>query len=753
MATALQPDLDLLSAPESPAEPTVTEDLQAKIKSLVDQFHKEDQAVRFRQLRVWKKHELYWEGVQHVFLGDVASEWQTPRALADISSEYELDPEIFSKVINIVKAHGESIISALAAAIPTVRFFPDDADNPEDLTTAKVASSIAELVERHNDSPILLLRALYLLYNYGVVFAYTYHHQDKEYGITQQPQYSSKMETETSEYCPGCGQPVQSDLLTGQANCQNCGAVDPYVETHDRVVPIVTSIDNVPKGREKIEFFGPLNVTVPHYIRKQSETPYLRLDYEEHYTTLRSAYPEIADKINGSSAVERNDRWARSAIQYGGDVNTGLCGVSKIWFRPSTYTEYKETDTETYELLTSMFPDGFCVTLIDDEFVDIYPSVLDDNWTLYQSPTSAFIHALPLVAPLIPIQDGKNDLYNLKLQTVELGIPETFADPAVLNFQEYDKHRNEPGNVYPAKPRPGQKVQDAFFTVKTATMSRELDAFEETLQQDGQFVLGDFPSIYGGVLEGGSKTLGEYQASRNQALQRLSIPWKALNNMWATVVHKSVKSYINHAAGDEHYVNRDGENFTTVWIKQAELQGSIGQVEPEVSEQFPTTWAQKAQKVFDLIELNSDPINNILMHPENVNFIKETFGLPELHVPGTDDREYQLFEIEEMIKMPSIMGIQSSIPVADYENHMIHAAVCQDWLVSGVGRYYKQYKPEAFQNVLLHWREHMMALGPMAGDSGGETAPPSGTQGEGESKSPPPPSSDKPKVQPPAGAK
>ena len=38
---------------------------------------------------------------------------------------------------------------------------------------------------------------------------------------------------------------------------------------------------------------------------------------------------------------------------------------------------------------------------------------------------------------------------------------------------------------------------------------------------DGQFVLGDFPSIYGGPAQSGSKTAREYLESRAVALQRL----------------------------------------------------------------------------------------------------------------------------------------------------------------------------------------------------------------------------------------
>ena len=44
-------------------------------------------------------------------------------------------------------------------------------------------------------------------------------------------------------------------------------------------------------------------------------------------------------------------------------------------------------------------------------------------------------------------------LISLVLQTIEHGIPQTFADPKVLNFNAYRNSEVIPGGIYPATPK------------------------------------------------------------------------------------------------------------------------------------------------------------------------------------------------------------------------------------------------------------------------------------------------------------
>ena len=110
----------------------------------------------------------------------------------------------------------------------------------------------------------------------------------------------------------------------------------------------------------------------------------------------------------------------------------------------------------------------------------------------------------------------------------------------------------------------GRALGDAFTTLKTATFPKEAEEFKRSLDSDGQFVSGDFPSIFGGAANSGSKTLGEYQASQGRALQRLSIVWKLFSYFWADTIEKAVRVFVNDlkkTKQDEKFVSTELEKF------------------------------------------------------------------------------------------------------------------------------------------------------------------------------------------------
>ena len=52
---------------------------------------------------------------------------------------------------------------------------------------------------------------------------------------------------------------------------------------------------------------------------------------------------------------------------------------------------------------------------------------------------SLYFHSDPICQPLVSIQEMRNTLVNLTIETIEHGIPSTFADPRVVNFDKYGK--------------------------------------------------------------------------------------------------------------------------------------------------------------------------------------------------------------------------------------------------------------------------------------------------------------------------
>ena len=648
----------------------------------------------------------------------------------------------------------------MSASVPSVLFPPDDADDPDDLLTSRSFTKLSKLVQQHNFGELLLIKALYILFNQGLACAYNENREDKKYGVVIEDIIEPRRTLKKMSICPDCASVldettefidddeevgIESDRMGSMVEepiqespeviCPECSeqagaevGVIPELEETESSEDQVVGEEEKPKTREIIEIYGPLNVKVPSWIRTMQDSPYLILETEEHYAKLQDTYPEYAKKI---VTGENQDRWETSTQGYHtfyGQVAEDLVLVQRCWLRPWAYNVLGLDDELGMRVkdLKTKFPKGcYCVILNKDLIVEAVEDEMDEHWTLSQSPLSDLIHAQSLGTPLMPIQELTNELANLTLENIEHSIPETFADSDVLDFNAYSKSEARPGQVYPVTRTPGDSLSQAFHEVKGGTLSREVELFGDRLEKGAQFVVGSLPSIFGGHVKG-SDTAREYELSRNAALQRLSITWKLVTNWWTQVITKSVKSHAANIVGDERWAEKNGSSYVNVWVKKAEMTGKIGEATPESSETLPVSWNQKRDVIVNLLQMGNEMIDQVIQHPENASFVARMIGLPELFIPGDDDRNKQLMEIAKLIMAepiempggvdpetgqetpPEMLSTIQADP--DVDNHAIESEICSAWLKSDVGQDAKESNPAGYANVLAHKKEHDMFI-------------------------------------------
>src|SRR6267154_6335274 len=185
-----------------PNNEKLDEELVSCLKWLVKKYEDEDSFVRKQQIKLWKKNDEFWHSVQYIFWSESKQDWTSAADFNFIQPEEgreEVQGPFYDYVVNIYKAHGESIISALSAQIPAVRFPPDDADDEDDLTTSKTYDKIADLIQRHNKAKLVLLRALFMLWNQGTVYAYHAPKADKGFGMMMVPSYKKGLSCENCQ--------------------------------------------------------------------------------------------------------------------------------------------------------------------------------------------------------------------------------------------------------------------------------------------------------------------------------------------------------------------------------------------------------------------------------------------------------------------------------------------------------------------------------------------------------------------------
>jgi predicted RNA-binding Zn-ribbon protein involved in translation (DUF1610 family) len=677
--------------------PEVSDDVKNALKDLLDLARREDQEVRWEFLRVWKRLEYYWENILDIFMDPATRDWRIP-------NWDQLESEMPSRLINIYRPHGEAIVAALSVDVPSQIYHPDDADNPDDIETARAYRSITNLLALHNNAPVLFIRALVIAFNQGTIFAYNYYHTDPKFGTYPKPRIQNSSVNTFQANCAQCGSPLDAGAQgqqQGAYNCPDCGYKGPAsISEGTESIPQIVGWDHTPKGTVCQEVFSGLNVKVPAYVRKQDECGYIDLEFNQSTAMLRAIYQKAAIREKIDSDYE--DRFFKLPLQYLNEVPDNASSVACIWFRPWFFWSLNEAKAT---LLTQAFPDGCYAVFINDEFMEAYPENMDEHWTISPNPLGKFIYARPMGENLATVQDIRADLVEIELQTAEYGIPETFADPGVLDFKKYGKGRAQPGMMTEAKPRGGKSLNDAFYATKAATLSQEIDPLRQHIDQDAQFVVGSFPSVYGGPATGGSKTASEYSQSRSIALQRLGSVWKMMCIFWSEFQSRSAVEFateLQKTGQDEKFTQReDNNNFINIWIRNSSLSGKVGRVEPESSEQLPTSWAQKKDTIMMLLQQAAaiPQVMETLMHPRNSTFMKEAVGLKDLYIPGEEDRIRQYKEFQMLAQ-----GIPVPIdPMAD--NSEVHIEVLKGILEGIAG---EALSPEAKQACAQHLQEHMM---------------------------------------------
>ena len=717
-----------------PEEPELKEiAFKDAFTSFLKTLEEEDQTSRDFWMRNWKELDYLWHGFHYFFWDDRAGALRIPthQELKEIDAE-DID---IARVINVYKAHGESVIAALTINTPSIAFYPADADSLEDLLAAKTREKIGELLQRRNRAPLQFAKATFHLWNQSFSAGYCYKRQDRAYG-TRTENVIRGMETQVNQtpVCPQCENP----MMPGMA-CQNCGySAAPLMQPQEIQVPISEQVE-VDKFGVAIEVYGSKNVRIASYARTQAETPYLILEWEQHRAITLSQYAgyrKIAATDRGSDEYARNIR-TPSAVPSSFESLDKLDTIKLVWFRPCVYE--LSTDDDERTMMFKRFPEGVRCDFVNNTLVEVQSQNLDAHWRVTEDPLDDHIHSDPKGKVLTDIQHMTNDLANTTLQTVQHGITQTFADPSVLDFQRYKEEPARPGSVFPTIPQSGKRISDGFFETRTAVLSQEVKEFAGRLEAAAQFCVGSFPSIYGGPNVSGSRTASEYQMSRDQALQRLSTVWKNLSFWWTDVISNAVELQVRimrEFGQDEVEVKKAGSTFINNMIKVEDLIGRIGKVEPENVENFPISVAKKRDMVLDMMKNGDDQIKGLLYHPQNTSLIATLAGFPGLFIPGEGDRNKQSYEIQILLKnaptqpppvMPEMQAESrfgrmggppppmqqptSSVPIdPTIDNDEIHISVIKAWATSDEGLLAKLFNEQGYANVMAHLQEHMAEI-------------------------------------------
>jgi len=654
-------------------------DLVHALRELVRQYREEGVVARRHEIRRIRQARLFWQGLQYAWWNPNDMNWHLPfeQRFSD-DRELEEMPR-YQFVTNFYQGFGLSFIAVLSQDVPTVRFYPQSAQSLEDISAARAASDVAELIEQNNHVEHLLTLIGYHLWTDGKLGAYVRYVADGQRFGFHDEELLAAVEIPLGEdvyVCPQCGietaAPREASAPgTGETPCPQCGAAlsEANLRRAERVtVPRVIGTRRVPNGQEVISIAGGLELNTPVWANEMHEYPYLQWQAEVHRAKLKAAYPHAADKIESSPSQGAEDVYARVSrlsVSQGlpsihpGDALANLITFDRTWIRPWAF--YAVEDKAVRDDLLALFPDGCYVAFAGEAYCESRSETMDDHWRV--------LHALPgdgqnrpsVGDSLVQVQERYNVLSNMQAETYEYGIPPIYADPQVLDFDALANQVAEPAAHFPARARPGQPLAAGFFQPAPAQVPPDMLRHQQDLIGPvSQFLSGLFPAVFGGNMED-VKTASGYAMARDQALGRLGLVWRRMKHFYADVMLLAVDCFRKNRPGDAEIplLGPDGV-FDSRAIRLADLRGNIC-VHPEADETFPRLKSQQRGVLQQLFNLKDPLIQRALAEPANIGYMKNVLGLAELVVPGEDSRNKQLREIQQLLaSAPIIVPVPAS---------------------------------------------------------------------------------------------
>lgn len=749
-----QPEPGAIAPAEGPAQPDRADygplyeklpaDLVSALRDLKNRFKSESSTARRDEVKKIRQAREFWKGIQYIFWSEVDQKWKTPfeedRADSQDTPRYEF-------VTNIYQAFGLSIISVLSQSVPTTKFFPQSTQQQEDVATAKAASDVERVIHRNNQIGKKLVDLAYYLWTDGKAGGYVRYVRDgQRFGSRTVPDLvEQEREVKPASFaCPECGAETPADQALPPAvvggdvmgACPDC--LYPFTAADHRPaqivsVPVQQGEHEVANGQEVIDVVGALELKTPAWANEQHEFPYLIWVTDQHKSKLRAAYQHAAGKIGsesgggeygGEDTYEREVRLGLhsggvSSNRWGGAEYQDLIGFERVWLRPWSF--YALEDQGRRDRLLELFPGGVYVAFAGDVYCEARPESMDDHWEVIQALPGDGQNRPAIGTSLISVQERYNTLSNLTMENIEYGIPPTYADSEVLDFDAVANQSAEPAAIYPVRSPGGMRsIRDAFFQPEASRLPAGVDRHaQELMGPIAQFLTGAFPALFGGTTQA-HKTASGYAMQRDQAMGRLGLIYRQMKFFWTGLMVKSVECFRENRSEDvEIPVFGRGGEYEAQWIREADLRGSIFAY-PETDDQFPTLWQQQRGILMELIGSQDPLMQQIMGHPENLETVKRLIGLGELVVPDEDSRNKQYKEIQRLLaeqpmeEMDPASGMETvlpSVPVDEFvDKHEIELQVCRDWLNSDEGQADLADNPEGWANVRAHAMAHQQII-------------------------------------------
>jgi hypothetical protein len=201
-------------------------DLVNALRELEVQYRQEGIVARRHEIRRIRQARLFWQGLQYAWWNPQDMTWHLPYESKNCDDSAMAEMPRYQFVTNLYQAFGLSFISLLSQDVPATRFYPQSAQSIADISTAKAASQVSELVEQNNRVQHLLTGVAFYLWTDGKIGGYVRYIADAQrFGSHDEPVIEEHFVPigEDTYACLECGQeqtvgaPEEESAIPSQA--------------------------------------------------------------------------------------------------------------------------------------------------------------------------------------------------------------------------------------------------------------------------------------------------------------------------------------------------------------------------------------------------------------------------------------------------------------------------------------------------------------------------------------------------------
>jgi hypothetical protein len=584
------------------------------------------------------------------------------------------DKDLYQYCNNFYQMLATGFVAALAPQVPKSKWMPEDAEQLSDVTTAKAAQILIDIIEQQNREQSLLKQQLLYLYTTGAVFRHTRYVVDGERaGTTREPVFN---ETETQlapdrYHCFHCGATSPAKEMDGQ-HCPHCSrplGEDSFFPAEYGPVIQKVGEEEVPNGMVAQNLYSPLEVDCDPAANTLRQTPILNLEVEVHLGALRAAYPDMYEQISASPSSELSsngsiDRIARQQVY----AQTGAASsilqdqrptLSRTWIQPWAFD--LEDDREFGERMRVAYPTGLLLVSTGATFLSAREASLTKEWTWAGTHEGFGLFPPSIGDIVVPFQKRYNDMANILHEFMDRcssGVTLANADlidtksmqgkpmlPGVLNLVKL-KRTGAPGSV---------RLADALYQFQFQ-MHEEAFSYLDKLAYNAQMFAGIPPQVYGGSGDPSIETFGGQQQQLNSALGKLNIYWENLKEEHAQADELAVNCAKDNLTADmKQVILERGSEFRNNYIRMDDLQGSV-HAYADTDQGLPVTAAELRQRWMDLMQAAaSNPLAQAIFDdPTNQEQAATALGVPNMVVPGAAMRAKVLQSIDKLLQAEAV---------------------------------------------------------------------------------------------------